>query len=77
MILQELLFPNCETCSDYEMYFKMAGSMPIEATPLDLQRAGVLFNAPVFSRRIHVTPQEQAYYSSQERAYYSSRERSY
>ena len=39
MILQELLFPNFDTCATHDMYFKAPGTHFMEATPFVPEKA--------------------------------------
>ena len=72
MIVQELLFPNYDTCACYEMYFRLEGAGIATAdAPLDTMRREVVFYDEQFLRRANI------HYDSRvlRRAYYDPRER--
>ena len=60
MILQELLFPNFDTCATHDMYFKAPGAHFMEATPFVPEKADFIR----FDQKIS----KQAYYDPDERA---------
>lgn len=73
MILQELLFPNYDTCADYEMYFRLEGeNVAAVDAPLDKARDEVIHYDRLFTRRADIhyddTARRRAYYDPQERA---------
>jgi len=76
MVLQELLFPNYDTCARYEMYFRLEGvsSAAVDA-PVDPTRE-VVFYDTVGRRRADIrydsTALRHAYYDPQERAVHLS-----
>ena len=60
MIVQELLFPNFDTCANYDMYFRMVGSRFMEALPDDPKKAEFMRFDPLSDRRAYYSPQEHA-----------------
>lgn len=60
MIVQELLFPNFETCANYDMYFRMVGSRFWEPLPMEPKKMEFL--------RFDVLSGCHAYYAPEERA---------
>ena len=73
MIVQELLFPNYDTCATYEMYFRLEGMANAEVDePLDMLRDGRKFYEHLFLRQANVhydnTALRRAYYDAQEGA---------
>ena len=77
MILQELLFPNYDTCATYDMYFRLEGMATAEVdAPLDKLRDGTVFYDQLFLRQANVhydnMSQRRAFYDPDEGALHLS-----
>ena len=73
MVLQELLFPNYDTCADYGMYFRLEGMTSAAVhEPLDKARDQVIHFDRLFTQRAEIRydnmAQRKAYYDPEERA---------
>ena len=73
MVLQELLFPNYDTCATYDMYFRLDGKSTAEVdAPMDTLRDENIFYDQLFLRRADIhydnSMRRRAYYDPDERA---------
>ena len=60
MIIQELLFPNFDTCADYDMYFRLIGSFMWEPMPDDPKNADYMRYDELAGRHVYYSPEERA-----------------
>lgn len=60
MILQELLFPNFDTCATHDMYFKAPGTHFMEATPFVPEKADFIRFDQKISKQAYYDPDEHA-----------------
>ena len=60
MIVQELLFPNFDTCANYDMYFRMVGSRFMVTEGFEYWHADQDRYDPAADRRTYYAPEERA-----------------